>query len=156
MRNYTETSLFPPLLGTLICSCECERKGWSYKGVSRELCINCNRPHSCRVPKVVSPDTVQLLSRVLAECFPSVMQNEKSEQKFKNRPNNQSTPTTAILFALFCPMCVFEFLQNWSKSLSMCVEVTKKISSKLLGKNSMLINEFVLGFFLRTSLKGCG
>lgn len=62
--------------------------------------------HSCRVPKMVSPDTVQLLSHVLAEYFPSVLQNEKSEQKLKNRPNSQSTPTIAILFALFCP-CVF-------------------------------------------------
>ena len=36
------------------------------------------------------------------------------------------------------------------------MEVTKKINNKLLGKKSMLINEFVLGFSLGTSLKGCG
>lgn len=74
--------------------------------MSRELSINCNQSHSCCVPKMVSLDTVQLLSHVVAEYFPGVMQNKKSEQKFKTRVNNQSTPTIAVLFALFC-LCVF-------------------------------------------------
>lgn len=47
---------------------------------------------SLLVPDMLAPDEVQLVSHVLAECFTSVMQNEKLEQKFKNRPNNNLPP----------------------------------------------------------------
>ena len=47
---------------------------------------------SLLVPEMLAPDEVQLISHVLAECFTSVMQNEKVGQGFKNRPNNNFPP----------------------------------------------------------------